>query len=242
MGSTHEYAAIIRPAVDRVYRAMRNASLPELKKLREQTGFSPGFILSFYFGLLARPMPAAGFAAATTYSGGDMTEELEHGIAVVDDAGTWYLTESGRELALAVQRTVAAGAHDHWSVTLMPTQPGLAALPELADLLGKLLDAGLASGGPAFLAMAPVFAPANATAELLVSSRLGALRHYRGDAHRAAWAAAGLSLEELLAVAPDEPRRDRIEADTNARDAVIYETLTESERLRLLGLLAALPG
>jgi hypothetical protein len=74
-----------------------------------------------------------------------------------------------------------------------------------------------------------------------VTTRLGALRHHRADAHRAAWTAAGLTLPELLAL-PDGGLRQEIDDDTNRRDAPIYAALTGDERVELLALLAALPG
>jgi hypothetical protein len=235
-----QYAALVRPAIDRVYTGLRAAARDHTRQVVEQTGLRP-FIGSFYFGLLARPMSAAGFAAATTYSGSDMTDELEQGIAVVDEAGNWELTASGRALALALQQAIAAGAQEFWGGERIATMPGLAALPRLADLLGKLLTAGAATGGPAFTALSPVYEPADASPALLVTSRLGALRHHRADAHRAAWAAAGLTLPELLAL-PDGAQRQAIEEETNRRDAPIYAALSEPERWELLAILAGLPG
>jgi hypothetical protein len=237
-----QYAALVRPALDRVYVSMRATAREHTRLVVEQTGLQPGFVVSFYFGLLARPTSAAGFAAVTTYSGSDMTEELEQGIMTVDEAGDWSLTGTGRSLALALQQAIADGAQEQWARTHIATMPGLAALPRLADLLGVLLQAGRASGGPAFNAAVPVFEPPGASYALQVSTRMGALRHHRGDAHRAAWAAAGVTLEQLHAMSPDDPLRMAIEEDTNRRDGRIYEALTEAERWEFLALLAALPG
>jgi hypothetical protein len=236
-----QYAALVRPAIDRVYVGMRAAARDHTRQVVDQTGLRPGFSISFYFGLLARPMSAEGFAAATTYSGSDMTDELEQGIATVDEFGTWELTASGRALALALQRAIADGAEEFWSSKQIATMPGLAALPRLAELLGTLLLAGAATGGPAFAAMSPVYEPADASPALMVTSRMGALRHHRADAHRAAWAAAGLTLLELRAL-PDGPQRQAIEDETNRRDAPIYEALSEAERWEFLAILAAMPG
>ncbi|MDI1463645.1 hypothetical protein QEZ54_21920 [Catellatospora sp. KI3] len=235
------YAATVRPAVDRVYSSMRRASMPHVRDLVERAGRSPGFGVSFYFGLLARPMDAAGFAAATTYTGADMTTELEQGIAWCDPDGAWHLTDTGRDLVAQFQQLLAATAQEHWAQTTLPTMPGLAALPRLAELLAILLEAGRASGGPAFRTLTPVYEPADATDALRVCTRLGALRHHRADAHRAAWAAAGLTVEQLRALDPADPLRRQIEDDTNHRDAPIYQALTPAQRLEFLGLLAALP-
>jgi hypothetical protein len=186
-------------------------------------------------------MPADGFAAVTTYSGSDMSVELAQGTAVVDADGTWQLTELGRDAALAVQRAIADGAEERWAHKPIETLPGLAVVPRLAELVGRLLEAGLATGGPAFRAMSPVHEPASATPALRLSSRLGALRHHRADAHRAAWAAAGLTVAEVRTLA-DGPVRRSIEDETNRRDDPIYAVLTADERLELLAGLAALPG
>lgn len=237
------YAALVRPAIDRVYVSLRGAGLAHTTELVERTGLRPGFISSFYFGLLARPMSAAGFAAATTYlDHPDMTDVTEQGLAEVDDCGAWHLTERGRDFALQFQQAVAQGAGELWSRKPLGTLPWGETVPRLAELLGKLLAAGTATAGPAFHAMSPPHEPEGATPALQVSVRLGALRHHRADAHRTAWAAAGLRLAELLDLPPDDPRRRLVEQDTNRRDAPIYDVLTEQERWEFLALLAALPG
>jgi hypothetical protein len=235
------FAALIRPAIDRVYVSVRAASRGRLQQAYERLGLRPGFESSFYFGLLARPMPADSFAAATTYSGSDMTDELEQGTAFVNPDSAWQLTVTGRTAALAAQQAVAEGAEELWSRSYIETMPGLAVVPRLADLVGRLLTAGLATGGPAFLAMAPVHEPENATPALRLSTRLGALRHHRGDAHRAAWAGAGLTVPQLRALA-DPAVRASIEAETNRRDGHVYRALPAVERVELLAGLAALAG
>ncbi|MEU7826436.1 hypothetical protein [Catellatospora sp. NPDC049111] len=236
------YAALVRPAIDRVYIGMRDAARDPVRRLTEQTGLRQGLNSSFYFGLLARPMPADAFAAVTAYGAGDMSDELEQAIMTVDDAGTWSLTDSGRAYTLALQQVIADAAQERWAQTFRGALPGEAALPRLAELLAVLLKAGEATGGPAFRAATPVYEPAGASSAMQVSTRLGALRHHRGDAHRAAWAAAGLTLDQLRALSPTDPVRVSIERDTNRRDEPVYDALTDAERWELLGLLAALPN
>jgi hypothetical protein len=235
------YAAMVRPVIDRVYVGVRAASRDRVRAVYERFGLRPGFESSFYFGLLARPMPAGSFAAATTYSGSDMTGELEQGIAVVDDAGTWRLTELGREVALAVQRAIGDGAAEFWGRRSIETLPGLTVVPRIAELVGRLLEAGLVTGGPAFRAVAPVYEPSDATPSLQLTSRLGALRHHRADAHRAAWSSAGHTLAQLREL-PAGPARQAIEDQTNRLDEPIYAALSTDERLELVAGLAALPG
>jgi hypothetical protein len=233
---------MVRPAIDRVYVAMRGAARPRTRELVERTGLRPGFVSDFYFGLLARPMPADAFAAATIYRGGDMTGALEQDLATADESGAWRLTDRGRGLASQVQQAVAGSAEEFWNQPAGGTMPWSDRPPRLAQLLGRLLQAGAATGGPAFHAMAPVFEPEGASPALQVSSRMGALRHHRADAHRAAWTSAGLDVAELLALQPDDPRRGAIEEETNRLDSPIYDAFTGEERLEFLALLASLPG
>ncbi|WP_326557746.1 hypothetical protein [Micromonospora sp. NBC_01796] len=236
------YAALIRPVIDRVYVGLRNTARERLRAVYDRYGVRPGFESSFYFGLLARPMAADSFAAATIYSGSDMTVELEQGIAEIDADGAWRLTDRGREVALAVQRCVGDWAEELWDRKPIETMPGLAVVPRLADVVGRLLEVGQASGGPAFRAMAPVYEPPDATAALRLSSRLGALRHHRADAHRAAWAGAGLTLAQLRVLSPQDPQRHTIESSTNRLDEPIYLGVSARERDELLAGLGALPG
>jgi len=236
------YAGRIRPVIDRVYVGARSASRDRVLAVYAKHGLRPGFEGSFYFGLLARPMPATSFAAATTYSGADMTGELEQGTAVVDADGTWRLTDRGRAVAAAVQLAIGDATAEHWNPgpPLNSMLPGPAALPRLAALVGRLLDAGQATGGPAFRALAPVYEPLDASPAVRLTTRLGALRHHRADAHRAAWQAAGLT-EQQMTNLPAGPERQAIEDETNRRDEPIYQVLDRDERIELLAGLGALP-
>lgn len=234
------YAASIRPVLDRVYLSVRVAARPALREAYAALGVRPGFESSFYFGLLARPLPAAAFAAATTYSGSDMTAEVEQGTAWRDEAGDWHLTELGREAATAVQRILGEAAEQVWSHRPIATMPGLSGLERLNELTGRVLEAGRASGGPAFLGLTPVHEPEEAGAAARLMTGLGALRHHRGDAHRAAWRAAGLTVDQMQEL-KDGPERERIEAETNRLDEPVYQVLSETERWELLAGLGALP-
>ncbi|MEU8298143.1 hypothetical protein AB0C04_12775 [Micromonospora sp. NPDC048909] len=234
------YAGLIRPVIDRVHVGVRAAARPRVQAYYAGRGLRPGFESSFNFGLLARPMPADALADALVYTSGDMTDELEQGVAEVDADGAWRLTALGRELALAVQRMVAETAEERWAAA-PDLLPGLAVVPRLAELVGRLLTPGIVGSGPAFRAMAPVYEPADASPALRLTSRLGALRHHRADAHRAAWRAAGLTVDGVRAL-PDGPQRRAIEDETNRRDEPVYAVLSPQERLELLAGLGALPG
>jgi hypothetical protein len=234
------YAGLIRPVIDRVYVGARWAARARMEAFYAERGVSLGFENSFFSGVLARPMPADALADALVYGDGDMTAELAHGVVEVDDDSAWRLTELGRELALYAQRATAEAAEALWD-SGPSFLPGLAAVPRLADLVGRVLEHGLATGGPAFRAMTPVYEPADASPALRLVTRLGALRHHRADAHRAAWRAAELTVDQLRAL-PDGPQQQAIEDETNRRDAPAYAVLTDAERLELLAGLGALPA
>jgi hypothetical protein len=87
--------------------------------------------------------------------------------------------------------------------------------------------------------MAPPYEPADATAELLLHTRLSALRYHRADAHAAAWRAAGLTSTAITELAAS-PIRDAIEAETNHRNDLAYTTLSRDERATLLARLTEL--
>ncbi|WP_319462147.1 hypothetical protein [Micromonospora sp. RTP1Z1] len=234
------YARLVRPVIDRVYVGARWAARARMEEFYADRGASLGLENSFFSGVLARPMPAEALVDALVYTDGDMTAELAEGVVVIDDDGNWRLTERGRELALFAQRATAEAAAELW--TSGPSLlPGLSSLPRLADLVGRVLERGLASGGPAFRAMVPVYEPDDASPAMRLVTRLGGLRHHRADAHRAAWRAAGLTVEQIMAL-PDGPERQAIEAETDRLDEPAYAVLSAAERLELLAGLGALPS
>jgi hypothetical protein len=235
------FAALVRPVIDRVYSSARRAGADQVRAVYTEFGLRPGIEIDFYCGLLTRPMPADSYRALTAYRSHEPTHDVAQGTVTIDDDGAWQLTPLGRDLALAVQRAVGEGAEQLWARRTIDTMPGLAALPRLASLVGILLAAGVATGGPAFRAMSPPYEPADASPAVLLTTRLGALRHHRADAHRAAWQAAGLTVEQIVAM-PDNPTRRAIEEATNDRDAPIYDALSPQERVELVALLGALPG
>ena len=234
------YARLIRPVIDRVYVGARWAAWARMEAFYAERGVDLGYENRFFSGVLARPMPAEALADGLAYTNGDMSRELAQGVTKVDAEGTWHLTELGRELALYAQRATAEAAEELWSAG-PPMLPGLASVPPLAELVGRVLAHGLATGGPAFHAMSPPYEPDDASPAMLLVTRLGSLRHHRADAHRAAWRAAGLTAEQIKAL-PDGPERQAIEAETDRRDEPAYAVLSADERWELLAGLGALPG
>jgi hypothetical protein len=77
-------AGLIWPVIDRVHAGLRAACWDRVREVYERR---PGFERDFYLGLLARPMPAESFAAATIYRGVDGSAEIEQGVAVIDSEG-----------------------------------------------------------------------------------------------------------------------------------------------------------
>jgi hypothetical protein len=233
------YAATLRQVIDRVHVSLRHAVRPRIRELYGQRGLKPGLEIDLFYSLLDHPVPEAAVAARMVYWPFDPAAEEAAGLVERVD-GHWQLTGPGREIAVKSARIFAEDAERLWSHRPSPSMPGLDAVAAVLPLLGRLLEAGQATGGPAFHALTPVWEPSGASPSALLVSRVEALRHHRADAHRAAWAAAGLTVEQIQALGPG-PERDAIEAETNRRDAPVYEALTAEERLVLLGGLGALP-
>ena len=117
-------AGLIGPVIHRVYADIQVASRDRVQEIYERFGLRPGLERDFYFGLLARPMPAESLAAATIYSGVDGADEIKQGVAVIDSAGHWALTEAGRRLAAAVQGAVGEAAEELWNHGPVEIVPG----------------------------------------------------------------------------------------------------------------------
>jgi hypothetical protein len=114
---------------------------------------------------------------------------------------------------------------------------------DFAALFGittTVVDAAADTGGLAFALMAPPYEPAGARIATRFAESLTLLRFHRFDAHIAAWRNAGLTLDDVQQL-EDGPRKDAIEAETNARAALPYTALTASERTTLLDALRRLP-
>ncbi|HKE66151.1 MAG TPA: hypothetical protein VKB59_16070, partial [Micromonosporaceae bacterium] len=155
-------------------------------------------------------------------------------LILLDEHGTAQATETGHRLLAEMYAIDAEIAASLWRGQ-MPFLPGL------NDAAGRLVTAALATGGPAYLTMAPPHEPADATVGLLLHHRLSVLRYHRADAHAAAWQDAGLTSQAIQQLAAG-PTRDAVEARTNGLAGTPYSTLAPDERLNFLAGLAALPG
>jgi hypothetical protein len=232
------YAALIRPVIDRIHVSLRNAARPEVRDLYAARGLVPGVEIDAFYALLDHPIPDAAVAERMVYVGFDPDAIAAPGLVEPVD-GAWRLTEAGRELAVEAAGILGRAAEGLWSYRPSPSLSGLAAVEAALPLVGRLLEAGQVTGGPVFRAFTPVWDPEGASASARLVSRLEALRHHRADAHRAAWGAAGLTVEEIQAL-ESGPEREAIEAETNRLDAPIYDALDADERLVLLASLGAL--
>ncbi|MEU5871329.1 hypothetical protein AB0A73_07150 [Glycomyces sp. NPDC047369] len=230
------YAGVVRPVVDRVHVSLRHASVPGVSAL--YGGGRPGVEVDAFYALLDHPVPVSALAARMVYFAFDEDGEEARGL-VARVRGAWELTGPGRERVLAVDRVFTETAERLWGYRPIATMPGPEAVETAGALIGRLLEAGQATGGPVFRALTPVWEPPGAPAAQRLVARLEALRHYRADAHRAAWGAAGLTVAEVKALGPG-PVREAVEAETNRLDDQVYAVLDEGERWLLLGALGAL--
>jgi hypothetical protein len=230
------FAELVRPAINRVQRGIRDRTRANGgTELTRRYGVpSPDLVDTLRFVLPRGPLHPAAFTLAARY------EPVETCSRQVDElvAGDW-LVPSGDNLVLG-ERAAAFldelyDLHAHVTTTCWPAD-----LSKLLDILGRLLAAAAATGGPAFAVFAPPYERSGDPPGVLLFNRLAALRYHRSDAHAAAWAARGLTADEVVALPTDTPLRQEIEADTNRRAAPPYEALRPDERLRFLAELATL--
>jgi hypothetical protein len=189
--------------------------------------------------LAARPVTAAGIAAVYRYRDpgevrGDLDGLRAAGLIHAAGDGAIAATETGRAVLAGMYQAGAEVTGQLWNQHDN-------ALASLNDLAGRVVQAGLATGGDAYMTMAPPYEPADAAVGVLLHHRLSVLRYHRADAHATAWQAAGLTSEAMRQL-PAGPVRAAIEAETNRLAGAPYATLSVDERVALLAGLAALPG
>lgn len=240
--SPDRYASLIAPVMERLTFAVVKLAIARAASRPAPYGASPDSMRMFAHlrtALPARKVMAAGIAAVYRYRDADEVRHDIDGLRVaglIDEVGDGAIqaTETGRTL-LAEMYKGTADILDHlWS----QQQGGLA---DLNDLAGRLVQTASATGGEAYLTMAPPHEPADATVGLLLHHRLSVMRYHRADAHAAAWQAAGLTSKAMTQL-PEGDTRSAIEAATNHRAGVPYATLSPDERISFLAGLAALPG
>jgi hypothetical protein len=240
--SPDRYAPLIAPVLERLTFAVVRMSVDRAATMPASAGASPEAMRMFAqlrTALVARPVTAAGIAAVYRYRDpDDVRGDLDRlrAAGLIDAAGDGGIeaTEIGRAVLVGMYQVGAEVTGQLWS-------HDDDALNALNDLAGRVVQAGLATGGDAYMTMAPPYEPADATVGVLLHHRLSVLRYHRADAHAAAWQAAGLTAEAMVQL-PEGPMRAAIEAETNRRAGVPYAVLSVDERVALLAGLAALAG
>jgi hypothetical protein len=233
---------LIAPVIERLVFAAVKMVVARSASAPPPDGASPDAIRVFAqlrTALPVRKVTPAGIAAVYPYRSPDeVRRDLEalRTAGLIDDAddGAVRPTGSGRALLAHMYKVTTDAVGRLWS----EHEDGLAGLNDVA---GRVVQAGLASGGEAYTTMAPPHEPADATVALLLHHRLSVLRYHRADAHAAAWQAAGFTGDAMKQL-PAGPTRNAIEAETNRRAGVPHAVLSPDERITLLAGLAVLPG
>jgi hypothetical protein len=240
----HQCAALVAPAIDRLFVAGMAASRagggPELTQ-RYGGRAAIGYLIDFRTRLAAPGgvVDAAGFAAVNRYRDPvqcqrALDKQVAHGTVHRRADGSFEATDRGRAYLTDLYAL-------HQVVTGQLWGERGERVARLVETLGELLSAATASGGPAFGTMAPPYEPDGTAPEVLLLNRLGTLRYHRADAHAAAWTAAGHTAQSITLLRPG-PERLAIEQETDRRAAEPYEVLSPEQRLAFLADLAALPG
>jgi hypothetical protein len=240
--SPARYAPLIAPVLERLTFAVVKMSVshsPGMPAAGGAPADSMRMFAQLRTALADRTITAAGIAAVYRYRGPEeVRSDLDGLVAagLIDAApdGAIKATEGGRAVLAGMYQTGAEVTGQLW-------RQHDSALAGLSDLAGRVVQAGLATGGDAYLTVAPPYEPADATVGVLLHHRLSVLRYHRADAHAAAWQAAGLTSDAMMQL-PAGSARAAIEAETNRRAGAPYTTLSADERVALLAGLAALPG
>ncbi|HEX2319444.1 MAG TPA: hypothetical protein VHJ18_10730 [Streptosporangiaceae bacterium] len=240
--SPARYAPLIAPVLERLTFAVVKMSVARRPGVPAPGG-APADAMRMFAqlrtALADRTVTAAGIAAVYRYRNpeevrGDLDGLVAAGLIEAAAGGAIEATEAGRAVLAGMYQTGAEVTGQLWN-----RQDS--ALAALNDLAGRVVQAGLATGGDAYLTLAPPYEPADATVGVLLHHRLSVLRYHRADAHAAAWQAAGLTSDAVMQL-PAGPARAAIEAETNLRAGAPYAALSADERLALLAGLGALPG
>jgi len=236
------FAELVAPAVSRAFVAGMRAGGTEGRDLvARYGGVAVGYLIDLRNPLAAgRGLGPADLAAVYRYTDPAEVREtvrrsVDHGLLVEAADGTVTAAETGRAFLRELTDLHGRVLADRWPATWVD---------RLNPLLGRVLAAAGATGGPAWAVQAPPYLPPGTPPGVQLLNRLSTLRYHRADAHAAAWQAAGLTAAELAAMpwgSEWSQQRQAVEEDTNRRAADPYRVLTADQRLGLLADLAALP-
>jgi hypothetical protein len=235
-------AAAVAPVIDRLRLGIARRVPPAAAPLMERFRLTPAEaqVVSMLRNLLPdRVADVTSVHAAFLYT---PVNETDAALSVLTAAGfiaggatdEVAVTDKGREFLLSLRSVMQGIIEDLW------VQHG-AALSRLAGLAARAIEAATPTAGPAFKLVSPPYEPAGTPPATLLAERLTPLRFHRYDAHAAAWRQAGLTAGEVQTLPPG-PRRDAVEAGTNARAAAPYAHLTTDERFELCVGLGMLPN
>jgi len=239
---TEEFAALVAVEIDRTRAAIIDGMRTRLMaaRLPQRIGLSPAGmqLLPFVRNMLPdRVIDADALRACERYipqSTYDAAVAELVAAGVVEIGGTTVrLTSPGRDVAREMHDGLVAEVDDRWG-----RDTDLSGVELLTQ---RSLDAAALTGGLSFSVMNPPYDPPTSTSGSRCAERLNCLRVHRGDAHAGAWAAAGLTAEQMQDLGPG-PERDAIERETNLRAAGPYEVLDPDDRRFLLEALRSLPG
>jgi hypothetical protein len=234
-------AGLVAPVIDRLRNAVAGKVMARGNELTSASGVPEEAVRTL--AMLRNRMPDGAvtrddLVAVLRYL---PVAQVDEGIAKALDAGVLTteteglrFTDRGRAVVEDLYRlmtdivTVLWAGHEERVATLL-------------DLTARALDVAATTAGPAFAVMYPPYEPAGTPPAMVLAERLTPLRFHRFDAHVAAWQAAGLTVEQVVALPPG-PVRQQTEDDTNRRAAAPYAALDAAERLDLLGGLGALPN
>lgn len=238
--TAEEFAAAIAPVIDGVHARLHELSAPvgraAIDRL-DQRPPHPGLLITLRFRLLGGPVPVSALLLSVRYSPVDTvhraTSELVDAGWLSEQNGVVSATDRTSALLNQLYDVHAATIGEHW-------EPVDVDLSSLAGLVQQLLLAGEQTAGPAFSALSPPVERPGDHAGLLLFNRLAALRYHRSDAHAAAWAAEGLTADQIVDLGPGV-QRERIEEATNQVAAAPFAALTSAARTELLAGLGRLP-
>jgi hypothetical protein len=239
------FAALVAPAVDRVFVTGIRAALDGGRELVDRYGGARavGYLVDLRNPLAAgRTVTRDGLAGVYRYSDPaavDRTVQgsVDHGLLARTPDGGLAATERGREFLRELSALLARALAERW-------QGHDGTVERLNRSLARVLADAAATAGAAWAVQAPPHEPAGTPPPVLLLNRLSTLRYHRADAHAAAWREAGLTAAEMVAMSrgsPWTPQRQAVEDETNRRAAPPFAVLTPKERLTMLADLAALP-
>ncbi len=233
MTPNHAVTAAIGAELNRLVPAVHQAARPRVGPLVAPLRPHIGFVVDLRTLLLAGPASLRAVLAVHRYQDGvdaAIDELVSGGVLLVREEAV-LATDRCRALLDRIMAGLDDTCTDLWGT---PT----ACLDAATAAITAATDGSAAFDRPAFDALAAAGHPGTGTTAGRLFTALSTLRYHRADAHAAAWAAAGLTVDTVRALPDDDPLRPSIEAATNDIASAPYRTMPDA----FLGALRALPG